>query len=139
MAKILAITNPPVELEALWALGDPKLIDHYTGCLVSFRQQAIGKGIASPRSWAQSPLGRVQFRITKSQRTYRALMDIKTMYIFSDTASINLQRSRVSGLGILEDAIFETVGGKKEIHVRLKPLIVGIGGFDQPTDGCWDF
>lgn len=138
IVRTLAIVNQPQPLEYLWSLRDPELIDHFAGSLVTFRERAIGKGIDGPRGAEKRPLGRVQFRVQKSGRVYRALMDIKNMYVFSDTGALNLERSKVCGLAVLEDASRKKAGGKFELHVSLKPLIIGIGGLGQSVDGWWD-
>jgi hypothetical protein len=140
MVRTLAISNPPRALEYLWTLQDPKLIDHFAGSLISFRELAIGKGIVTPRIADEHPLGSVQFRVQRSGRVYRALMMIKNMYVFSDTAVENLKRSKVTGLGVLEGASIRKTRSKRELHVSLKPLIIGIGGFGQSLEGgLWDF
>jgi hypothetical protein len=130
MVRALAVLNPPQPLEYLWSLRDPGLIDHFSGSLVSFRARAIGRGIQGPSLSDRQPLGRVQFRAQHSGRVYRAFADIKNMYVFSDTAALNLMRSKVCGLSVLEDATSKKVGGKTELHLSLKPLIIGIGGWD---------
>lgn len=137
MTRVLALANMPLELESLWALGEPNLIDQYAGCLVMFRERAIGRGIYSPRVADDKPLGRIQFRVQRKGRVYRAIMAIKNMYVFSDTAALNMGRSKVCGLGILEDAERKNVKGKTELHISLKPLIIGIGGLGQSTEGGW--
>jgi hypothetical protein len=138
MVRTLAIINPPQPIEYLWSLRDPELIDHFAGSLVSFRERSIGKDIDGLRGADKRPLGRVQFRVQRSGRIYRAFMDIKNMYVFSDTGALNLERSKVAGLAVLEDASRKKVGGKYELHVSLKPLIIGIGGLGQSVDGLWD-
>ena len=137
MTRVLALHQPPLALEALWALKDSEAIDRYAGCLVSFRERAIGKGITVPSLWESHPLGRVQFRIQRGKHVYRAQMSIKTMYLFSDTASENLRDSKVCGIAILEDAEQKKFGSKTELILRLKPLIIGIGGLGQSEDGWW--
>lgn len=110
----------------------------FNSLLVSFRELAIGRNVTTPRAAVEVPLGRAQFRVQRSHRVYRALMDIKNMYVFSDTAAENLKRSRVCGIAVLEGADNVKVQGKSELHLSLKPLIIGIGGFGQSDYGWWD-
>lgn len=138
VARVLAILNPPIALESLWSLDDANLVDQNAGALVSFRESSIGKSVVSPRAADEIPLGRIQFRVSRGSRVYRALMDIKNMYVFSDTAALNLMRSRVCGLAVLEGASSKIVTGKAELHVALKPLLIGIGGLGQSHEGFWD-
>lgn len=137
MTRVLTIANAPIALEYLWALQDPELIEQYAGYLVSFRERAIGRGIWVSKLPTDRPLGNLQFRIQQSGRLYRASMPIKNMYVFSDTAGISMRRSKVCGLAILEDAERKNVKGKAELHISLKPLIIGIGGLGQSTAGGW--
>ncbi|MEQ8314750.1 MAG: HNH endonuclease signature motif containing protein [Gammaproteobacteria bacterium] len=138
MVRALSNCFPPRTLESLWALKSEELIDHFSGSLVSFRETAIGKSVLPPSCWKEAPLGRVQFRVQRSGFVYRALMPIKNMYVFSDTASINLERSKVCGVAILEDAQLVQQNGKEELQLGLKPLIIGIGGLGQSEEGLWN-
>ena len=137
MTRVLALANMPLDLLSLWALREPDLIDQYAGHLVMFRERAIGRGIYPPRAADDNPLGRIQFRVQRKGRVYRAMMAIKNMYVFSDTAALNLGQSKVCGLGILEDAERKKVKGKTELQISLKPLIIGIGGLGQSDEEGW--
>jgi hypothetical protein len=137
MTKVLALANPPLALESLWALRDPDLVDQYAGYLISFRERAIGRGIFLERTPKDKPLGNLQFRVQRSGRLYRANMAIKNMYVFSDTAGLSMRHSKVCGVAILEDAERKKVKGKSELLITLKPLIIGIGGLGQSTEGGW--
>lgn len=138
IVRTLCIASPSKPLESLWQLSSPNLIEHFAGSLVSFRELSIGKSITSPRMAEENRLGRVQFRVQRQGRVYRAFMPIKNMYVFSDTAKLNLDRSKVCGVAMLEDAQEKKVKGKTEIHIGLKPLIIGMGGFGQSQNGWWD-
>lgn len=107
------------------------------GSLVSFRGRTNGKDIHSPSQWEKHPLGRVQFRFKTEGQVVRVFMDIKTMYVFSDTAVRDLQHGRVSGLGLLTDATIERKDGKNELHITIKPLIIGIGALGQADEHGW--
>lgn len=135
IGRLLAIISTPVPLEALWALRELSLIDQYVGRLVSFRERAIGKDIRSPLAADDVRIGRVQFRVQREGRVYRAFMPIKNMYVFSDTAALNLERSKVCGIGIVEDSELVSEAGKDELHIHIKPLLIGIGGYGQSAPG----
>ena len=137
VVRALCIVRPPVALESLWVLDEVELIEHYSGSLVTFRELAIGKSISIPSFADKEPLGRVQFRVKRGSRVYRAILPIKNMYVFSDTASLNLQRSKVCGVALLEDAQEKNDNGKKELQIGLKPLIIGMGGLGQSDNGWW--
>ena len=137
VVRALCIARPPVALETLWALDDVGLVEHFSGSLVTFRELAIGKSISVPSASDNASLGRVQFRVKRNDRVYRAVLPIKNMYVFSDTASLNLQRSKVCGVALLEDAQEKFDKGNRELHIGLKPLIIGMGGFGQSDDGWW--
>jgi hypothetical protein len=137
VVRALCIVRPPVALESLWALNDTQLIEQFSGSLVTFRELAIGKSISIPSFADETPLGRVQFRVCRGDRVYRAILPIKNMYVFSDTSALNLQRSKVCGVALLEDAQDKLEKGKKELHIGLKPLIIGMGGLGQSDDGWW--
>ena len=92
IVRTLCIVNPPQVLEFLWELRDPQLIDHFAGNLISFRERAIGKSITIPDLADKKPLGRVQFRVKCGNSIYCAFMEIKNMYVFSDTAAANSRR-----------------------------------------------
>lgn len=138
LVRALAILRPPRTLESLWALKEESLIDHFSGNLVSFRETAIGKSVYTPKVADEHPLGRVQFRVQRDGFVYRAFLAIKNMYVFSDTAALNLERSKVCGVGIMEDAQEVDNNGKSEIQIGIKPLIIGIGGLGQSEQGLWD-
>lgn len=139
MTRCLASLSFPYPLELLWKFNEPDLIDKFAGSLITFREHAIGKSIVSPRSSQNKPLGRVQFRFQKSGKVFKALMVIKNMYVFSDTAAENLRNSKVCGIAILEDAKKVKVKNKLELHIGLKPLLIGMGGLGQSEDGWWNF
>lgn len=138
LVRALCVLRPARTLESLWTLKEEHLIDHFAGSLISFRETAIGKSVYTPKAAHEHPLGRVQFRVQREGFVYRAIMGIKNMYVFSDTAAMNLERSKVCGVGILEDAQEIQEGGKREIHIGIKPLIIGIGGVGQSENGFWD-
>jgi len=95
--------------------------------LVNFRLSVIGKGIHIPKMWREHPVGSIQARKTIKKRLYRIQMQLRTMYLFSDTAAVNLRRGRVSGLGIFSGAM---VGGGGVVEFTVVPLIIGTGGWN---------
>lgn len=135
IVRALCISRSTVALESLWGLDNAELVDQYSGSLVTFRELAIGKSITIPSASDSEPLGRVQFRVKRNGRIYRAMLPIKNMYVFSDTAALNLQRSKVCGVALLEDAQAKSASSGTELQIGLKPLIIGMGGFGQSDDG----
>jgi hypothetical protein len=137
MTRTLSLHSSPIPLETLWTLNNEEAIGHHAGCLVSFRERAIGRNITVPGQWEKKRLGRVQFLVRRGKLIYKALMSIKTMYVFSDTAAESLRSSKVCGIGILEDAVQSDDCSKTELTLTIKPLIIGIGGFGQSRNGFW--
>lgn len=137
LVRTLCIASPPTPLENLWQLGEPDLIDQFAGSLVTFRELAIGKNLSFPAGTGSGDLGRVQFRVQRKGVVYRAIMPIKNMYIFSSTSALDLERSRVCGVAMLTDAQTRNEGGRDELQISLKPLLIGTGGFGQSVNGFW--
>lgn len=134
LVQILAVANPPIPLEYLTNLEDIEDINAFSGRLVIFRDRSCGKDIQSPRSKGKA-IGRVQFIHKKAQ--CRTEMQIRNMYVFSDTAAENLKNCRVCGVGMLGGVTFDE--DKQESKITLIPLLIGMGGLGRSDSQGWDW
>lgn len=64
-------------------------------------------------------------------------MHLRNMYVFSDTAALNLRSSRVCGIGVFSGATLDVVDGKKEMTLRVLPLLIGQGGLGRADAHGW--
>ena len=104
LVKVLLAASYPIPLEALLQLSDEEEFDAISGQLVIFRERAKGKGVRSPRVWEEHPTYSVAFRKKRGDYFYKSEMTLRTMYIFSDSASLNLRNDRVCGVGLFGGA-----------------------------------
>lgn len=125
IVQCLAIARGVVPLEDLLLVGDQDQMDQYAGSLISFKLTIRGKGVKIPREWKEFPTSSISGTLKNAERVLQARMNLRTMYLFSDTAAINLSNGRVSGLGILQGAVMED----KKTAVTLVPLVIGAGGW----------
>jgi len=130
VAQTLAEARGTIPIEDLFKFDTEKEISALAARLVSFDLPFYGKQLLPPRAWKRQPVGSLQAPIKVGQRVFRVKMQVRNMYLFSDTASVNLrQRSRAAGLGIL-------VGANKhktsEIELMVVPLLIGSGGLNFP-------
>lgn len=139
LVQVLSACSTPVPLEDLLKLKSESALNAMAGCLVSFRERAYGKGIASPRAAADQPTGRVLLRTKIGVVTYRTEMALRNMYVFSDTAAINLRSSRVCGIGVFGGADVKRTSGATTITLNVVPLLIGMGGFGQSDSSGWSW
>ena len=134
LTRVLSAVSPPVPLERILALKKIDLMNTLAGCLVSFRERAIGKGLHVPSACDVYPTASLQFRHRSGKSLFRTRMELRTMYIFSDTASMNLRSSRVCGIGL-----FGGANTSSDAHATLSivPLLIGMGGFGQSDASGW--
>ena len=63
-------------------------------------------------------------------------MQIRNMYVFSDTSAENLRKMRVCGVAMLTEA--ESLKSAK-LQMRPIPLLIGVGGIGQSVGGwAWN-
>jgi hypothetical protein len=134
LVRVLAAAKPPIPLEYLQQFSDVSSLNTFAGALVNFRERSYGKGIQIPGAWQQNPTGSIQFRKKIKGILFRTKMELRTMYVFSDTSAMNLQSSRICGIGLFGGASLET---KSEIWLRVVPLLIGLGGFGQSDASGW--
>lgn len=139
LVHVLMVLRPPVPLEYLRQFTDPEKSKSLEGRLVSFRERAIGQGVKSPKLYKTTPTSMVRFRNRRGTFIYRTEMALRTMYVFSDTSAENLRHSRVCGIGVFGGATLERKGTKKEIRLRLLPLLIGMGGLGQSDAAGWSW
>jgi hypothetical protein len=123
-AQTLAEARGTTPIEDLFDCETEEDIDNFAGGLITFRLSIYGKGIHIPGMWKDYPTGTIQARIKHENKIIRVRMQLRTMYLFSDTAAINLSRGRVSGLGVLNGAVINEDG---EMEFIVVPLIIGTG------------
>ncbi len=130
--------RPGIALEQLRGFEDPSDMEAYCGTLISFREKSESPGIPNHSQWKESPTCQVVFRREVADRRYKVTLNLKTMYIFSDTASMELADSKLCGIGVLSGASVEEVDGRKEVRIQIKPLLIGTGGLGQSDEhGLW--
>ncbi|MFI0843529.1 hypothetical protein [Mesorhizobium sp. IMUNJ 23232] len=127
LAQVLAEAREPIALEDIFRFEREEEVDHFVGRLVHFRLSIRGKGIRIPSLWKESPVGTLQAVSKGEYRKCRVRMQVRNMYLFSDTAAINLERGRVSGLGILNGAVLNE---DDEMEITVIPLVIGAGGWN---------
>jgi hypothetical protein len=110
MAQTLAEARGTIPVEDLFQFETEEDLDNFVGSLVNFQLSIRGKGIEIPSRWKECPVGSVEARLKGENRIYRVRMQLRTMYLFSDTAAINLRRGRISGIGIFNGAFINNAG-----------------------------
>jgi hypothetical protein len=126
ICQALAEARGSIPIEDIFKFSDQDDFDYLAGRLVNFKLTIYGKGIHLPGYWKKFPVGSLQSRQKIQKRLYRVRMQIRTMYLFSDTAAISLARGRVSGIGILNGVIVEE--DPNEFEIAIVPLLIGSGG-----------
>ena len=92
--QVLVQARGATPLEDLYRLRTEDAFDQFAGRLVTFTGGAWGSKLTLPKLWKRNPVGQIQMRKTISGVTFRTIMNINNMYLFSDTASMNLKRAR---------------------------------------------
>lgn len=127
VAQTLAEARGTIPIEDLFKFGTDEEMNAFEGSLVTFALSVHGKGLRPPGMWEEHPVASLQARTKIGKQIFRVKMQLRTMYLFSDTASVNLRQARASGLGIFLGATKNDAG---EIEVALVPLLIGTGGWD---------
>lgn len=130
--QVLAEAHGAMPLEDLYAYNNEDEFDAFSGQLVSFKLTVWGKNIHIPAYWNEYPTGRLTARKKLNGKVYRIRMTLRTMYLFSDTAAVNLERARISGLGIFNGATEDENG---DIEITVTPLLIGYGGWNLYPEG----
>lgn len=131
LVRALLVTTQVVPFEDLITHAAEMHAPVPSGQLVVFNEKVRGRGLKPPSSWETYSLGHVTIRKTSRGIRIVCAMTVKTMYIFSNTAAIELGSGVVSGVGILQASGEQViVGGKREINLRLVPLLLGLGSLD---------
>ena len=126
-AQTLAEARGTIPLEDLYKCGTEEALDDFSGSLVTFRLSIRGKNVRIPRLWNETPVGTISGKATYAGKTIRIRMQIRTMYVFSDTAAINLSNGRISGLGVFGGAARNDFN---EMEFTIVPMILGTGGWN---------
>jgi hypothetical protein len=127
VGQTLAEARGTTPLEDLYRFTTEEDVDYFTGRLVTFRLTVRGKGVRIPKLWEQYATGSLQAKAKVGKHRFRIRMQLRTMYLFSDTAAINLSNGRVSGLGFLNGAVSTE---KNEVEITIIPLLIGAGGWN---------
>lgn len=122
--QVLVEARRATPLEDLYKFRKEESLDQFSGRLVAFTGGIWGRDLTLPKLWKDKPVGNIQMRKTINKLTFRTNMQINNMYLFSDTASINLKRARASGMGLFAGALREG----NEMHLTVVPLLIGSGG-----------
>lgn len=125
VAQVLAEARGTIPLEDLFKLKTESEINAFAGGLVTFRLGIYGKGLVPPTMWEKQPLASLQAREKNRRQLFRIQMQLRNMYLFSNTASVNLKRAKVSGLGVFGGAVKNDA---REIVLTIIPLLIGMGG-----------
>ena len=97
VAQTLAEARGTIPVEDMFAFRAEEDFDPFMGKLMTFQLSILSKqDIHIPSEWEQHSVGSIQARVTRGDTLFRVRMQLRTMYLFSDTAAINLRRSRVS-------------------------------------------
>lgn len=133
LVQLLCLCSPSTPFEEVCRFTKQDDLDSFVGNLVHFRDRIYGKGVKSPRESNNHPTSSIQIRSRRGKILYRATMQLKNMYVFSDTSAENLKNIRACGVGILASA--DRVEGSQEIKLVIIPLLIGIGGLGQSAPG----
>lgn len=135
--QVLAAARGTAPLEDLFACASEADTDPYAGQLVTFRLSVMGRGVKPASFWRTNPTFTIRAKARRGDRLMSVQMALRTMYVFSDTATINLRKGRVSGLGLFNGAIENDKGG---LDLTVSPLLIGTGGWNtDPQDYPKDF
>ena len=77
-------------------------------------------------------MGTLTARMKFHGRKVSVKMQVRTMYLFSDTAVINLENGRISGLGLFNGAVIDENG---DLEITVVPLMIGAGGWNLHPEG----
>lgn len=127
VVQVIAEARGAVPLEDLYAFETESEFDNLVGALVTFKLSIRGKNIHIPRYWQEHPVGQISAAVKNGGKTFRIRMQLRTMYLFSDTAAINLERGRVSGIGLFNGAVQIS---EDEYELTVVPLLIGAGGWN---------
>jgi hypothetical protein len=132
MVRTLLLSAEVTPFEDIFLLGGDLGAGALLGRLTTFEARLWGREVRAPQYWKTNPVSRLWFRKRKKGREIQAELLIKTMYIFSVTAALELTRGRASGVGLLQTVHVGRGTEQDPTRVRIVPLMLGLG--QMPVD-----
>jgi len=127
MVRTLLLSAEVTPLEDIFLLGEDLGAGALLGRLTTFEARLWGRDVMAPQYWETKPVARLWFRRRKEGREIQAELLIKTMYVFSVTAALELTRGRMSGMGLLQTIHVGRASVQDPTRVRIVPLMLGLG------------
>jgi hypothetical protein len=126
MIRVLIISKGTYDLENLAELSEPELLS-ISGSLVTFYGKFKGNAY-EPAEYIKRPSSQTLMTYVGKKSTWESLINIKTHYVYSDTAAYSLSHNHLSGV-LLFRSIEEIkkLKSKKKISFSCSPLIIGVG------------
>jgi hypothetical protein len=131
MVRALLTAKSAYDLEDLARIPDPEDLC-LAGKLVVFRGLVRGK-VALPEEWRAKPLSNVLLTVRSGFHHWRTVLNLKTHYVYSMTASSALSKGTENGLLLFRsiDTVRRT-GRRVAVEYSCTPLMIGNGALDIP-------
>jgi len=128
MIRAIIAVRMPYLLKDLLSLQEPSDSGLLAGSLVAFEANLHGS-VAPPGKHQEIPVSKTTLTLSNESATISTELQLKTHYVYSETAASSLEGGRSSGLLFLRSInSFKDVEGKKIISFSSTPLIIGCGG-----------
>lgn len=127
MVRVLVATKGVLDMDALLQLEDPQNAS-LAGVLASVSGSVRGK-VADPGQHEEVPTCRTLLTVGRGRVRWKSRLGLKTHYVYSDTAAMNLSKGPTDGLLLLRGVtgVERRKTGYTFVQVACTPLILGIG------------
>ena len=127
MVRVLVATRGVCDMEALLQLDDPAKAS-VAGMLASFSGSLKGE-VVDPWQYEHTPTCSTLLTVGRGRTRWKSLLGLKTHYVYSDTAAMNLSKGPTDGLALLRRIthVERRETGYTFVHFACTPLILGIG------------
>jgi hypothetical protein len=133
MIRAILISRSTYDLDDLIALEDPSKA-HLEGQLVSFHGPLRGD-VALPEEWRQKSISKTLLVVRHGHQTWRSVLELKTHYVYSMTASSALSKGTENGVLLFRsvEPIRSNPRGRRVLTFSSTPLIIGSGALEIPS------
>lgn len=127
MVRVLVATKGALDMDALVQLEDPENAS-LAGLLASVSGSVKGK-VADPGQHEEVPTCKTLLTVGRGRVRWKSQLGLKTHYVYSDTAAMNLSKGPTDGLVVLRGVtdVERRKTGYTFVQFACTPLILGIG------------
>jgi hypothetical protein len=131
MVRAIIAVRGTYDLEDLTRLREP-MEAVLRGKLISFKGSVRGR-VALPSQYQAEPISKTKLHVRTRTGVWRTVLNLKTHYVYSTTATMPLSRGTENGLLVMRsvDAVRKT-GPRREVEFSCTPLIIGNGALEIP-------